>query len=126
MLAWRLRLPDLVASVVALGLLAPGCALPRPGRWPRCGGSARAGWKWMCATGKRAPPASGRHRQAGATGKRAVEQGEVLGRVGRTGVTYGTHLHFELLLNGVRLWRRAATDWHVGAAGWNRTGWKHV
>ena len=34
------------------------------------------------------------------TGKRQVSQGDVLGRVGRTGITYGTHLHFELLLNG--------------------------
>ena len=29
-----------------------------------------------------------------------MSQGDVLGRVGRTGITYGTHLHFELLLNG--------------------------
>jgi murein DD-endopeptidase MepM/ murein hydrolase activator NlpD len=34
------------------------------------------------------------------SGKRAVAQGDVLGRVGRTGITYGTHLHFELLLDG--------------------------
>jgi murein DD-endopeptidase MepM/ murein hydrolase activator NlpD len=34
------------------------------------------------------------------SGKRQVAQGDVLGRVGRTGITYGTHLHFELLLNG--------------------------
>jgi murein DD-endopeptidase MepM/ murein hydrolase activator NlpD len=36
-----------------------------------------------------------------ASGKRSVAQGEALGRVGRTGVTYGTHLHFELLVGGV-------------------------
>ena len=34
------------------------------------------------------------------SGKRQVARGDVLGRVGRTGITYGTHLHFELLLNG--------------------------
>ena len=33
------------------------------------------------------------------SGKRVVAQGDVLGRVGRTGITYGTHLHFELLIN---------------------------
>lgn len=38
-----------------------------------------------------------------ASGKRVVAQGEALGRVGRTGITYGTHLHFELLMNGVRV-----------------------
>ncbi len=37
-----------------------------------------------------------------ASGKREVAQGERLGRVGRTGITYGTHLHFELLADGVR------------------------
>jgi len=37
------------------------------------------------------------------TGKRHVAQGELLGRIGRTGITYGTHLHFELLLNGTRV-----------------------
>ncbi|SDB74213.1 M23 family metallopeptidase [Belnapia rosea] len=37
-----------------------------------------------------------------ATGKRVVAQGERLGRVGRSGITYGTHLHFELLAEGVR------------------------
>ncbi len=37
-----------------------------------------------------------------ASGKRSVAQGERLGRVGRTGITYGTHLHFELLADGVR------------------------
>ena len=31
-----------------------------------------------------------------ATGERHVAAGESLGRVGRTGVTYGTHVHFEL------------------------------
>ena len=34
------------------------------------------------------------------SGKRQVAQGDVLGRIGRTGITYGTHLHFELLLDG--------------------------
>lgn len=38
-----------------------------------------------------------------ASGKRAVRQGEVLGRIGRTGITYGTHLHFELLVDGIPL-----------------------
>ncbi len=37
------------------------------------------------------------------TGRRHVPRGEVLGRIGRTGITYGTHLHFELLLNGTRV-----------------------
>jgi murein DD-endopeptidase MepM/ murein hydrolase activator NlpD len=37
------------------------------------------------------------------SGKRQVKQGDVLGRIGRTGITYGTHLHFELLLNGNRV-----------------------
>ena len=37
------------------------------------------------------------------TGKRKVAQGDVLGRIGRTGITYGTHLHFELLSNGTRV-----------------------
>lgn len=36
-----------------------------------------------------------------ASGKRQVAAGESLGRVGRTGVTYGTHVHFELRFNGV-------------------------
>jgi murein DD-endopeptidase MepM/ murein hydrolase activator NlpD len=36
-----------------------------------------------------------------ASGKRSVSQGEALGRVGRTGIAYGTHLHFELLVGGV-------------------------
>lgn len=38
-----------------------------------------------------------------AGGKRAVAQGEALGRIGRTGVTYGTHLHFELEVGGERI-----------------------
>ncbi|MBR0654085.1 M23 family metallopeptidase [Plastoroseomonas arctica] len=38
-----------------------------------------------------------------ASGRRDVAQGEALGRVGRTGVTYGTHLHFEALVGGVRV-----------------------
>lgn len=37
-----------------------------------------------------------------AGGRRAVARGEPLGRVGRTGITYGTHLHLELWLNGQR------------------------
>ena len=37
-----------------------------------------------------------------ASGQRAVAQGERIGRIGRTGITYGTHLHFELLIGGVR------------------------
>lgn len=35
-----------------------------------------------------------------ASGRREVAQGEALGRVGRTGITYGTHLHFEVLVSG--------------------------
>ncbi len=38
-----------------------------------------------------------------AEGRRAVATGEALGRVGRTGVTYGTHLHFEVVLRGARV-----------------------
>jgi murein DD-endopeptidase MepM/ murein hydrolase activator NlpD len=38
-----------------------------------------------------------------AGGKRSVAQGEPLGRIGRTGVTYGTHLHFELEIGGERV-----------------------
>ena len=38
-----------------------------------------------------------------AEGRRAVATGEALGRVGRTGVTYGTHLHFEVVLRGTRV-----------------------
>lgn len=38
-----------------------------------------------------------------ANGKRMVAQGEALGRIGRTGVTYGTHLHFELVVDGARI-----------------------
>lgn len=45
-------------------------------------------------------------------GKRAVAQGDSLGRVGRTGITYGTHLHFELLINGVRVDPAAALPVH--------------
>ena len=37
------------------------------------------------------------------SGKRLVAQGDLLGRIGRTGITYGTHLHFELLVNGDRV-----------------------
>ncbi len=35
-----------------------------------------------------------------AAGRREAAAGERIGRVGRTGVTYGTHLHFELRLDG--------------------------
>lgn len=35
-----------------------------------------------------------------ATGRTQVGAGERIGRVGRTGVTYGTHLHFEIRLQG--------------------------
>lgn len=35
-----------------------------------------------------------------AGGRRSVAAGGLLGRVGRTGITYGTHLHFELHLDG--------------------------
>lgn len=35
-----------------------------------------------------------------ATGRTAIAAGERIGRVGRTGVTYGTHLHFELHRDG--------------------------
>ncbi len=36
-----------------------------------------------------------------ASGARAVGPGAPLGRVGRTGITYGTHVHFELRLGGI-------------------------
>ena len=35
-----------------------------------------------------------------AEGRRIVAAGEALGRVGRTGVTYGTHLFFAVLVDG--------------------------
>jgi len=35
-----------------------------------------------------------------AQGRRRVARGEVLGRVGRSGITYGTHLHFEVRVAG--------------------------
>jgi murein DD-endopeptidase MepM/ murein hydrolase activator NlpD len=35
-----------------------------------------------------------------AEGKRDLAAGAPIGRVGRTGVTYGTHVHFELHLKG--------------------------
>ena len=35
-----------------------------------------------------------------ASGKRGVASGETIGRVGRTGITYGTHLHLEMTVNG--------------------------
>jgi murein DD-endopeptidase MepM/ murein hydrolase activator NlpD len=38
-----------------------------------------------------------------AEGKRAVSAGEKLGVIGRTGVTYGTHLYFELRIGGERV-----------------------
>lgn len=38
-----------------------------------------------------------------AGGARSVAAGERLGRIGRTGVTYGTHLHLELVVGGQRV-----------------------
>jgi murein DD-endopeptidase MepM/ murein hydrolase activator NlpD len=38
-----------------------------------------------------------------AEGKRQVAAGEKLGVVGRTGVSYGTHVYFELQVNGKRV-----------------------
>lgn len=35
-----------------------------------------------------------------ATGKATVATGDALGRIGRSGITYGTHLHFELHVDG--------------------------
>jgi murein DD-endopeptidase MepM/ murein hydrolase activator NlpD len=35
-----------------------------------------------------------------ATGRSQVTAGERIGRVGRSGVTYGTHLHFEIHIGG--------------------------
>lgn len=35
-----------------------------------------------------------------AEGKRDIAAGEPIGRIGRTGVTYGTHLFFEVLVDG--------------------------
>ncbi|WP_426959646.1 M23 family metallopeptidase [Muricoccus radiodurans] len=50
-----------------------------------------------------------------ATGRRAVAAGEALGRVGRTGVTYGTHLHLELVIDGARV--DPAPHFRVGRCG---------
>lgn len=38
-----------------------------------------------------------------ANGKREVAAGDPLGRVGRTGISYGAHLHFELVVRGERI-----------------------
>jgi murein DD-endopeptidase MepM/ murein hydrolase activator NlpD len=38
-----------------------------------------------------------------ASGQRRVAAGEPIGRIGRTGITYGTHLHLELLVDGQRV-----------------------
>ncbi len=38
-----------------------------------------------------------------ANGRRRVAAGEAIGRIGRTGITYGTHLHLELVVNGQRV-----------------------
>ena len=38
-----------------------------------------------------------------ANGRRRVAAGEPLGRIGHTGITYGTHLHLELLIRGNRV-----------------------
>lgn len=38
-----------------------------------------------------------------AEGRRQVAQGEPIGRIGRTGITYGTHLHLELIEGGQRV-----------------------
>ncbi|WP_376093372.1 M23 family metallopeptidase [Roseomonas sp. CCTCC AB2023176] len=38
-----------------------------------------------------------------AGGRREVVAGEAIGRVGRTGITYGTHLHFEVWVRGERV-----------------------
>jgi murein DD-endopeptidase MepM/ murein hydrolase activator NlpD len=38
-----------------------------------------------------------------AGGQRRVAAGERIGRIGRTGITYGTHLHLELVENGRRV-----------------------
>jgi murein DD-endopeptidase MepM/ murein hydrolase activator NlpD len=38
-----------------------------------------------------------------AEGRTRVEAGERIGVVGRTGVTYGTHLYFEVKRNGARI-----------------------
>ena len=38
-----------------------------------------------------------------AEGKRAVAAGEKLGVVGRTGVSYGAHLYFQMEINGTRV-----------------------
>ncbi len=35
-----------------------------------------------------------------ADGRRTAAHGEVLGRIGRSGITYGTHLHFEVRVAG--------------------------
>lgn len=35
-----------------------------------------------------------------AMGRRSVARGQILGRIGRSGITYGTHLHFEVRVAG--------------------------
>ena len=50
-----------------------------------------------------------------AEGRRAVRAGEVLGRVGRTGVTYGTHLFFGVMRDGT--WVDPAPLLGVGRCG---------
>lgn len=37
------------------------------------------------------------------TGTKAVSRGEYLGKIGNTGYSYGVHLHFEYLVNGIRV-----------------------
>jgi murein DD-endopeptidase MepM/ murein hydrolase activator NlpD len=45
-----------------------------------------------------------------AEGKRAVAAGDPLGRVGRTGVTYGTHLFFAVFVRGTAVDPRTLLD----------------
>jgi murein DD-endopeptidase MepM/ murein hydrolase activator NlpD len=99
------------ASVFHSGIDLPAAA----GTWVRAAAAGQV--KSVRRTGASGLELDVRHADGGTTryahlgtlapvfaaGKRAVARGEPVGRVGRSGVTYGTHLHFELLSNGVRL-----------------------
>jgi murein DD-endopeptidase MepM/ murein hydrolase activator NlpD len=99
------------ASLVHSGMDIPA----PPGAWVRAAAAGRIAWvRRRGAAGLEvevvhAGGLTTRYAHLGtvaptiASGRREVAQGEALGRVGRTGVTYGTHLHFEALLNGTRV-----------------------
>jgi murein DD-endopeptidase MepM/ murein hydrolase activator NlpD len=91
-----------------------GIDLPAPaGAWVRAAaagqvaGIRRRGASGLEVTIRHADGTMTRYAHLGmvapalATGQRMVAQGDRLGRIGRTGITYGTHLHLEVLVNGV-------------------------